>query len=118
MHKRTKRASLPLESDGSHDIPNSQKKHYEMLGYKPYLSYKGKIKWLSFEQHIYEKIKYAHSKHSHVVKKGHRYGRRRSNIFVRLFRLIANNWLFILVFLLLIAFMYRYNAIISLVSKF
>lgn len=101
MSKR-KRISIPIEDDSSHNISPSQKKHYTSMGYKPYLARSGKVKWLNDEQQVYEKIKYAHTHHSHAVKKAqrHTYHRRRHN--KSIVRFIKKNWLLLLVGLLLI----------------
>jgi hypothetical protein len=116
MHKRKKHPSTPLENDNSHDISSTQKSHYEQMGYKPYLSYKGKIKWLSYEQHIYERIKYAQNRRSHKIRKGHSYRRRRTSLPVRIFRAVIENWVLIIIFIIILLLLKQYNSIVYYIS--
>jgi hypothetical protein len=115
MHKR-KHASTPIEEDSSHNISDSQKKHYSNLGFKPYRSYSGKVKWLSFEQHVYEKIKYAHARHSHAIRKGHRYNYRKVNYYRLTTRFIKRNWFILLILFLFLLFLIFYQQIIAYLS--
>ncbi len=97
MKRKKRHASLPIESDESQDISESQKKHYTRLGYKPYLSYRGKVKWLSDEQHIYEKIKYAHKRHNYRTKRVHHGRHRKRSIYKNLIRTLKKHWLILLI---------------------
>lgn len=98
MPKRPKHASTPIEDEGSVDVPDSQKEHYKKLGYKPYLSDGGKIKWLSYEQHVYEKIKYDSKKGLASLKKLRPSRQKLIRAFRRFTKAMLRNW-----FLLLLA---------------
>ena len=97
MPKRQKYNNIPLEPENMSNVSNSQLKHYSKLGYKPYLSHGGKIKWLSFEQHTYETIKNTGKKNVFTFKsfKPKRYQPIRfTKILVKF---IAYNWIFLLI---------------------
>jgi hypothetical protein len=117
MQKRPKHASTPIDNEEDHEISDSQKKHFKHLGYKPYLSYRGKIKWLSYEQHIYEKIKYAHKKSPLDSISTRPRGYRRLKWYKIFYRTIVNNWFLFLVLLFLLVFLMYYTAIISFISS-
>jgi len=117
MTKKSKHASTPIENVNDHDISESQKKHFSKFGYKPYLSYKGKIKWLSFEQHVYEKIKFTH-KNKNLPSKVYKPKRhRKSRPLKTLIKFIYGNYVLIIILLILLAFLYSYNAIIAFISN-
>ena len=101
--RKAKKASQVIEQEETQDISESQLKHYAKLGYKPYLSHGGKIKWLSFEQHTYETIKYNTRKRL-VPKFGFRRNRPKSSRFYRIwFKRIAGSWILFIFLLIILA---------------
>jgi hypothetical protein len=101
--RKAKRASMVIEPEETQDISESQLKHYNNLGYKPYLSHGGKIKWLSIEQHTYETIKYNNRKRL-VPKIRFRPKRPNSARFYRIwFKRIASHWILLVLLLIIIA---------------
>jgi hypothetical protein len=118
MHKRPKHASTPIDNENDHEISDSQKKHFTKLGYKPYLSYRGKVKWLSYEQHIYEKIKYTHKKRAFDTASTRPRGYRRQKWYKLIYRIIIHNWLLLMIVLFVIVFLMYYNSIISFISNY
>jgi len=119
MPKRLKQASKPIETDAHHDISDSQKKHYEKLGYRPYLSHGGKIKWLSFEQHVYEKIKYADHRKLFSINKIHAAKSKtktRKNYRTWL-RFLQQNWILLLILLGVIFMLLNIGPILSYLSN-
>jgi hypothetical protein len=117
MAKKHKQASKPITNEEEAEVSDSQKKHYAKLGYKPYLSTGGKIKWLSYEQHIYEKIKY--SRKSSLLFKHFKHPRRRnlSKYGKSLFRILSDNWFIVLACLLIIISLIFIDKIISIISQ-
>ncbi len=99
MPRKAKQASIPIEFVDSKEISESQKKHYSKLGYKPYLSHGGKIKWLSFEQHAYEMIKYNNKKKLFSIKNIHVHGTKAARFYRDMLKSIIRNWLLIIILL-------------------
>lgn len=117
MRKRARHASTPIDNENDHEISSSQKQHFTKFGYKPYLSYRGKVKWLSYEQHIYEKIKYA-QKHGIPKKRISRIGQHRKQKWYKyIYRNMLANWLLIGVIVVVILILLFYDPIISFLSK-
>lgn len=116
MRKRARHASTPIDNENDHEISDSQKQHFTRMGYKPYLSYRGKVKWLSYEQHIYEKIKYA-QKHKLSKARISRVGQHRKQKWYKyLYRLIMRNWLLFSVVAFVVLLLLFYNPVISFLS--
>jgi hypothetical protein len=118
MQRKAKRASLPLDSVDVDNISESQKKHYSKLGYKPYLSHCGKIKWLSFEQHAYELIKYNEKKKKLSLKRlysrSHHFTRTLNGLYKSIFR----NWITIVLILLILVVLINIKMILTFVANF
>lgn len=102
MPRKSKQASKPIASEDSQEVSESQKKHYSKLGYKPYLSHSGKIKWLSFEQHTYEMIKYNKPKSFFPSKRRRPKGPKVIKLSRMWLRSLLSNWFLILVLLCII----------------
>ena len=118
--KMKKKASQPIEPDNEIEISDSQKKHYAKLGYKPYLSNGGKVKWLSFEQHIYELIKYTGKSKGISLKRVHlRPTKTRKVKYYKLWiRVLQQNLVFILILIGIILLLLNLNDILSLIAKY
>ena len=117
MNRKSKHASTPIDNEDDHDISESQKKHFSRFGYKPYLSYKGKIKWLSYEQHVYEKIKFAQKKSNIPSKIYHPRKHRRGKFYKAFLKIIHNNFIFIIILFLILIFLLNYRIIITFLSE-
>lgn len=100
MPRKHKQASKPMYDNNLEKVSDSQNKHYSKMGYKPFISEGGKIKWQSFEQHAYEVIKYANRNRSNIISTIITGSNRTSRFIKSLYRTIRYNWLF---FLLVIA---------------
>jgi hypothetical protein len=118
MPKRHKQASKPIVKEDETDISESQKKHYARMGYRPYLSNGGKIKWLSFEQHIYEKIKYAKKNSLFTLRFIHTQKSRFVKYIHSIIRTILENWVLVLVIIIFTFALTFINQIISFISIF
>jgi len=114
MSKKPKHASKPIENADSLDIPDSQKEHYAKLGYKPYLSNGGKIKWLSYEQHVYEKIKYDNKKRLLSLRRFIPSGKSLFRAIRKLWRLSLRNWYLIVIIIIILLILIYYEAFVSL----
>lgn len=118
MPRRLKQASKPIEREENIDISSSQKKHYEKLGYKPYLSHSGKIKWLSFEQHVYEKIKYADHKKLFSLNKIHSTKSKKRISYRNWFRALRQNWILLLILLGITYILLNIGPLLSYLSNY
>jgi hypothetical protein len=117
MPKRHKQASKPITENDDKEISESQKKHYSRMGYRPYLSNGGKIKWLNFEQHVYEKIKYA-KKRSIFPFRRFPARKTRPHRYLRLVgKFVADNWVLLLVLFSVVLSLVYINQILFLISK-
>ena len=117
MTKKDKHASTLIENDAGHDISDSQKKHFSKLGYKPYMSYRGKIKWLNYEQQLYERIKYAKKNPLTRTRKYRPHKRRRVRRRSPMLRLFTDNWILIVIVIGILFFLLNYGAIVNFVTK-
>ena len=116
MPKRHKEASKPITKDEDIDISDSQKRHYAKMGYRPYLSNGGKIKWLSFEQHIYEKIKYAKRNSLFSIKRIHSKKTRPGKYLKSIIRLLIDNWFLLVIMTGIVLALIYINQILKFLS--
>lgn len=117
MRRKPKRASAPIDTELEAEISESQKRHYAKLGYKPYISHTGKIKWLSDDQHIYEQIKYTPQKKFKLFKSKKKPKPnliRNSRVWLRA---LADNWMFILILLGIIFLLVKIDDIINFLTN-
>jgi hypothetical protein len=117
MRKRARHASTPIYNENDHEISDSQKQHFTRMGYKPYLSYRGKVKWLSFEQHIYEKIKYAPKQRPSRTRTTILGKHRKQKWYRHLYRAFLNNWLLLSVLAFVIGILLFYDPILTFLSR-
>lgn len=111
MRKKSKHAGTLIEDWNSIDLPESQKEHYAKLGYKPYMAYGGKVKWLSFDQHVYEKIKYDDKKRIAPLKNLRPSLKKPLRKVRKALMEILRNW-FLIVLAIIIFLIYRYNEVL------
>lgn len=111
MRRKSKHAGTPIEDWDSIDLPESQKEHYAKLGYKPYMAYGGKIKWLSFDQHVYETIKYDDRKRKAPLKNLRPSLKKQFRVVRKVFRVFLRNW-FLLVLVVMIILIYVYREVL------
>ncbi|MCD4829790.1 MAG: hypothetical protein K8R90_10220 [Candidatus Cloacimonetes bacterium] len=64
MRKDTDNRNRFLDPDEVHDLPNEQKEYMQKMGFKPYLSRSGRVKWIKPEQHGYKRLQASASGHS------------------------------------------------------
>jgi len=113
MPKRPKHASKPIETEDEAEISASQRKHYEKLGYKPYLSHGGKIKWLSADQHVYELIKYSGTKKIQLFNRPAFKKPKLINYSKVWLKLFASNWLLLILFLIIVLILVNFEKIMD-----
>jgi len=117
MSKKAKKASDPIENEESIDISDAQKEHYRQLGYKPYLSHNGKIKWLSFDQHTFEKVKYANRNKTISIEKIQNKRRKTTKQFRNLLKMIKHNWFLLLLLCGFVVFIFYFEPIIAFITN-
>ncbi|MFO7659368.1 MAG: hypothetical protein R6V77_00475, partial [Candidatus Cloacimonadaceae bacterium] len=90
------------------DLPESQKEHYAKMGYKPYMANGGKIKWLSFDQHVYEIIRYDDRKRVAPLKNLRTSLKKQYRAVRKVFRAMLRNWfLIVLAAMIILIFIYH-----------
>lgn len=118
MRRKPKRASTPIDTEQDSEISESQKRHYAQLGYKPYISHTGKIKWLSDDQHVYEQIKYAPQNKIKLptlkIRKKPSFSRT-TRLWIKI---LLDNWLFILILLGILFLLIKIDFIINILMNF
>ncbi len=113
MRRKAKHAGKLIEDWSTIDLPDSQKEHYARLGYKPYLCSGGKVKWLSFDQHIYEKIKYDDRKKIAPFKNLRPSLQKQLRVAKRLFRAFLRNWFLLFLAALIVLIYFYYESILN-----
>ena len=98
MVKKHAKITQELELENVDGYTEAQKKYYSSLGFKPYLTENGRIKWLRPDQHLL-RIN-SHLRRSRSARLFHRKNvhfphRRRHR--PAIVKLIQRNWLFILI---------------------
>jgi hypothetical protein len=117
MTKNNKHPDKLVEYESDVDISEAQKKHFSKLGYKPYMSNQGKIKWLTFEQQLYQRLK--HVKKSPFPRK-HKYlpqKRKRARRRFTLARMLLDNWVLVLIGFLILFIVTYYDKLVNIVTK-
>jgi hypothetical protein len=117
MSRKAKKVSQPIQNEESLDLSDSQKLHYANLGYKPYLSHSGKVKWLSDDQHAFEIIKYANRNKKLTLNKIHLQNRKTAKQFRGLLKILKHNWFLLLLLLIGIYILFHLTPIMTTLSN-
>ncbi len=84
-------------------VSELQRNHYLALGYRPYLMSNGKIKWLTEANRVYRSAKASHHVPLRPVKFASGSRRRKRRHGSRILSFLRENWLFILIVLVILA---------------
>lgn len=117
MPRRKKQAGEPINLDEITDVSEAQKVTFTEMGYKPYITDSGKIKWLTDDQYLYKKIKHNATSglfHSHKLYKGPRRLRTPFKVF---YRVLMENWIITLLLFGVLVLLLYINPIITFLNK-
>lgn len=100
-----------LDPAGLTDVPELHKKHYEELGYKPYIMGNGRTKWLTEAEKAYNNTRYQNlSKFG--LKKSSRNGssgvRRKRRHRKTVWTFLAKHWVFLAMGLIILIVVFVY----------
>jgi hypothetical protein len=113
MPRRKKQAGEPVDPEMLCEVSEAQKQKFALMGYKPYQTESGKVKWLTDDQYLYKKIK--HESPNPKLGSGKMYrGNRRHRSSLKLFlRIMWDNRFFVLVLIGLLILVLFINDILA-----
>jgi hypothetical protein len=113
MPRRKKQAGELVDLETISDVSEARKVSLTNQGYRPYRTDSGKIKWLNDDQYLYKRIKEDEPKRTFKSYKPYRGHRKMRSPFKMMFRILLDNWVFVVVLLGILGVVIYINPIIS-----
>lgn len=117
MPRRKKQAGEPVDVDTISDVSEARKASLTSQGFKPYRTDNGKIKWLNDDQYLYKRIKQDEPKRTFKSYKPYRGHRKMRSPVKMMFRILLDNWVFVLVLLCILGVVIFINPIVSFLNS-